>query len=691
MQFKIFFVITFMMAFCAAAQENSDPFLWLEAVDGEKAIAWVKAQNSRTLSILEKEPEFTTLNQEILSILNAKERIPYPTIRGKYLYNFWQDQTHVRGLYRRTTLKDYLKGNPDWEPVLDIDELCKKENENWVFKGAQFLYPDFKRCLVSLSRGGSDAVEIREFDAVNRQFVKDGFYVPSAKNNVSWIDLNTLYIGSDFGEGSMTTSGYPRICKIWRRGTPLSAAETVFAGEPTDMSVRGSVYNTPKRQYHLFGRHISFYRARYFALEKGRQIPLEIPEDAEIATIFKNQLLLLLKSDWNLGSRTLKQGGLYAIDYDKFLGGDRGFTAVLEPDARSSISAVTDSKNYVLVTMLRNVREELHRFKWARGQWQRERIDVPDFGQISVTATEEGSDRLFFTYSSFLNPATLYYSSNAGKSFKPVRSLKAFYDGDNYQTGQYEAVSRDGAKIPYFIVHARDMTANGANPTLLYGYGGFEVSETPYYLDRAGVAWLEKGGVYVLANIRGGGEFGPKWHQAALKENRQRAYDDFIAIAEDLIARKITSPRHLGVMGGSNGGLLVGVMLTQRPDLFNAVVCQVPLLDMFRYNKLLAGASWMAEYGNPDIPGEWAYIQKYSPYQNLRADVKYPTPLFTTTTRDDRVHPGHARKMAAKMESMGHPFFYYENMEGGHGSGCTNAQRAFMNTLEYIYLWKMLR
>lgn len=672
------------------AQETKDPNLWLEEIDGTKALEWVKGQNATTTGILEKYPAFQEINKKNYEIINSKERIAYPDIRGNYIYNFWQDEKNERGVWRRTALNEYLTASPKWEVVLDIDTLSKVENVRWVFHGANFLFPNFDRCIVSLSRGGGDADVKREFDLTTKQFVKDGFSLPEAKGSVSWKDMNTLYVMTNFGEGSMTESGYPRIAKIWKRGTPLSEAKKVFEGETKDVSVYAYTQWTPERNYDFVARGITFYTSHTYAIENGTLTKLDIQDDAQFDGIFKNQMLLRLKTDWNVGGKVYPQGAVISIDYDKFLKGDRKFAVIAKPGPRSSIVSVTNTKNYLLIAQLTNVRSELFRYTLANGTWSVQKVDAPDYGTIGISSTDDLADRYFFTYAGFLSPTSQYYVSPDNKIQK-VRSLPAFFDGSKYEVEQFEAISKDGVKIPYFLVHTKGMAFDGSHPTLLYAYGGFEASMQPSYSGVIGTAWLERGGVYALANLRGGGEFGPQWHLSAIKENRQKVNDDMIAVSEDLIARKVTSSKHLGIQGGSNGGLLVGSVYTQRPELYGAVVCQVPLLDMKRYNKLLAGASWMGEYGNPDIPEEWAYISKYSPYQNVSADKKYPKILLMTSTRDDRVHPGHARKMAALLESMKIPFYYYENTEGGHSAGVTNKQRAYESALVYSYLFTQLK
>ncbi|HPR89483.1 MAG TPA: prolyl oligopeptidase family serine peptidase [bacterium] len=673
------------------SQEDKDPFLWLEEVEGQRALEWVKAKNAATVAELQKVPDYQPLYHRILTVLNSQERLALPSLAGEYVYNFWQDQKNPRGLWRRTLLTDYIHAAPEWETVLDLDALSQEEGEQWAFKGASWLYPGYDLCMVSLSRGGSDAVEYREFDLVKKAFVPGGFFLPKAKGGLAWIDKNTLLVSTDFGPGTTTTSGYPRSTRIWYRGTPLSGARLLYEGSESDMGVWGGVSNTPERQYIIISRSKTFYTFENFILENSRLFKLDIPDDAQFYGFFKNQMLVNLKSDWRTGGTTYKQGALISIDYDQFLMGARHFSVLFEPGERSSLNGVASTRNALLLVKLTNVVDELFRYTFADGQWQGEKIAAPEMGAIGISATDDLSDHYFFTFTNFLEPTSLYYVAAGQIRIEKVKSLPQFFNSKDLLVEQFETPSRDGTKIPYFVVRPKKAKMNGANPALLYGYGGFEISMTPYYSAVTGLSWLEKGGVYVVANIRGGGEFGPQWHQAALKEHRQRAYDDFTAVAEDLIRRKITSPRHLGIEGGSNGGLLVGVAFTQHPELYNAVLCSVPLLDMQRYNKLLAGASWMGEYGNPDLPEEWAYISRYSPYQNLLPGTRYPRVFFTTTTRDDRVHPGHARKMAAKMEAQGHPFFYFENTEGGHGSGVTNEQRAQMLALEQVYLLKMLK
>ena len=672
-----------------AAAQNDDPYLWLEEVDGTKPLAWAEEQNAGTLKVLEAVPEFEPIHERNLEILNSDARIPSVTIHGPYLYNFWQDADHVRGLWRRTSQDEYRKSDPAWETVLDLDILAAAEDENWVWKGASCLPPAARQCMVSLSRGGGDATVKREFDTRARAFIKDGFNLPEAKSRVDWRDANSLWVGTDFGEGSLTTSGYPRSARLWHRGTPLTEAQVIFEGKKEDVSSSAFSIHTPEGRYDLVNRTPAFFRGEHFIRLGERLIKLDLPEDVNLQGFFKGQMLLALRSDWTTGDRTYPQDALLAIDLDRFLRGNRDFQILFEPSEKISLGQVATTRDNLLLTTLDNVRGRLYRLTPADGNWSREDIPLPGLGRVRITASSDDSEIWFYNYTDFLTPSSLFLVAE-GKS-EQVKSMPAFFDSDGMEVVQREATSRDGTKIPYFLITPKGFQANGKNPALLYGYGGFEISMTPRYSAIAGTAWLERGGAYALANIRGGGEFGPRWHQAALRANRHKAFEDFIAVGEDLVATGVTSREHLGIMGGSNGGLLVGASFTQRPDLFKAVVCQVPLLDMRRYNKLLAGASWMAEYGNPDKPEDWAFIKTWSPYQNLQKDAEYPRVFFRTSTRDDRVHPGHARKMVARMLSMDHPVYYYENTEGGHAGAANNNQRGFATALDYAYLWMMLR
>ncbi len=668
-----------------------DPFLWLEDVGGEKALDWVRKHNKRSLAVLENEPQFAQLYAANKKILNADDRIAYVSQMGDYLYNFWRDDEHVRGIFRRTTLESYKTDEPQWEVVLDVDALANEEDENWVYKGMNCRQPAYDRCMVNLSRGGADAAVSREFDLITGQFIKDGFYLPEAKSGISWVDQDQLLVGTDFGTDSVTDSGYPKIIKLWQRNEPLSQAATVFTGNQSDVGIWPITFYDGDNQYLMIRQSESFYSGRQFILNGQFQpIQLNIPEDADVAGLINGNLLINLKSDLDLTDRIYKQGSLVSTPLMALIDGQTDYQVVMAPTNEMAIADVTTSRDYVFVNTLDNVSSVLYQFE-PDNNWSKQVIEMPKLGSVSVSGTSDTNNDVFINYHNYLTPSTLYHYQADKKELSVIKQLPAQFNADSYVVEQHFMTTSDGATVPYFTVHHKDMIYDGKNPTLLYGYGGFEVSMRPRYLSIVATDWLANGGVYVVANIRGGGEYGPDWHQAALKEKRMVAYNDFIGVAEDLISKNITSPEHLGIYGGSNGGLLVGAVTMLRPDLFNAVVSAVPLLDMKRFNKLLAGASWMGEYGNPDIPEQWDYIKTYSPYHNLVSDKKYPEIFFTTSTRDDRVHPGHARKMAALMEAYGHDFYYYENIEGGHGGASNNDQTAYLRALIYSYLLMKLK
>ena len=673
-----------------AQEAGDDPFQWLEEVQGEKALAWVNQQNARSTKLLEARREFKPIFTRTLEILDSRDKIPAPDLLGETVYNFWRDDAHERGIWRRTSLASYRTAAPQWETVLDVDALAKAEGKAWVFHGADCLPPANVRCMVSLSPGGSDAAVRREFDTATKQFVPGGFSLPEAKSNVAWRDEETLWVGTDFGPGSLTASGYPRIVKLWKRGTPLSAARTVFEGRTEDVASGGGTWHLSDGRYDVVTRTPAFYRHESFLYLGDRLVRLDVPEDSRLRGFFRDRLLLSLRTDWTAGERTYRAGSLLAVAVDDLLRGVRRMDVLFEPTERVSLASVDRTRDRVLVQTLDNVRSRITAISLEDGAWKRADVPTPGVGTASFSATSDLSDTFFFTYQDFVTPSSLWLVEGRGESVK-VKSMPAFFDATGMKTEQLEAVSKDGTKIPYFVVTPKGFRADGKAPTLLYGYGGFEASMVPRYSGALGPAWLNRGGVYVVANIRGGGEFGPAWHKASVKELHYRNFEDFAAVAKDLIARKISSPRHLGIMGGSQGGLLVGGTFTLYPELFGAVVAQVPLAAMRRFSHLLAGASWMAEYGDPDKPEEWAYIRTWSPYHLLKADAKYPTPFYWTNTRDDRVHPAHARKMVAKMEAQGHPVHYFENTEGGHGSGAVNKQTARVTALQYAYLWMMLR
>ncbi len=664
------------------SDDTTDPYLWLEDVTGEEQLGWVRARNDRTVEEYTRTESFTDLESRIREILDTDARIPYARRRGEYLYNYWRDAEHVRGLWRRTTMEQYLRDEPEWDVLVDLDAVAEEEGENWVWSGAQVLRPDQTRALISLSRGGADASVIREFDLVERRFVSgpDSFELPEAKTDIGWIDADTVYVGSDFGDGSLTDSGYPRLAKKWRRGTPIEEAETVFEGERTDVAVSAWYDNTPGYERSFVDRAIDFYRAQRFELTAdGELVELDVPDDARVS-VYRDHLLVRTRSEW-LGHPA---GTLLAANYPAFLAGSREVTVLFGPDEHTSLEQYAWTQNHLLVVTLQDVQTRVRVLTPGEDGWSDEELPgVPDATSTSIIDVDPlNSDDFFLNSSGFTIPATLL-SGTVGGPVEAIKQAPSFFDAEGITVEQFFATSDDGTQVPYFVVGRNTETPS---PTLLYGYGGFENSMVPAYSGGVGRAWLEKGYTYVIANIRGGGEYGPTWHTQALKENRHKVFEDFAAVAKDLVARGITTAEQLGTQGGSNGGLLMGVMLTRYPELFGAIVCQVPLLDMKRYHLLLAGASWMAEYGDPDNPAEWEFLSKYSPYQNTDPDADYPPILVTTSTRDDRVHPGHARKMVARLEEQGHEVRYYENIEGGHGGAADNAQAAFKSALTFTFL-----
>jgi len=667
-----------------SGDEAIDPYLWLEDVLGEDALDWVRARNEPTIEEFSGD-EFERMRTQALEVLDTDARIPYVRRRGDYLYNFWRDAANPRGLWQRTTLESYRTDNPDWDVLIDVDELARADDENWVWAGANVIYPEYTRALVSLSRGGSDAAIVREFDMATREFVDDGFALPEAKSGFSWVDPDTLLIGTDFGEGSLTESGYPRIIKRWHRGQPVEDAQTVFEGSAGDVIVATGVDRTPGFERTLLRRALDFFNDQVYELRGDELIRINAPTDAAIS-VHRQWLLIELRTDWITGSASYTAGSLLAADYDEFLAAIAQLRVVFEPDAHTSLLHYAWTRDRLVVVTLSDVASRVEIV--TPGTWQRRPVtDVPANTNTVIVAADDTGDEIFLDSSGFTTPSRLIHGAVDGP-LEQIKSAPAFFDAEGMTVAQHFATSKDGTAIPYFVVRPRD--AAGPGPTLLGGYGGFEVARTPGYDGVLGRLWLARGGTFVLANIRGGGEYGPRWHTQAMRAGRHLVAEDFASVATDLVNRGIADVRQLGAQGGSNGGLLMGVMLTKYPELFGALVCQVPLLDMRRFHLLLAGASWVAEYGDPDNPDDWEFIAEYSPYQNISADVEYPPVLITTSTRDDRVHPGHARKMTAALETAGHRVWYYENIEGGHAGAADNAQTAFKSALSFSFLWRML-
>jgi prolyl oligopeptidase len=677
-----------------AASASADPFLWLEEVEGERALTQVRAWNDRSLKVLQGDPRYAELHGKALEIVNATDRIPMPAFRAESVDNFWQDKTNVRGLWRRTSVDSYRQAAPQWETVLDLDALSKAEGANWVYKGAQCLEPDERLCLVNLSNGGKDAVEVREFDAVTKSFVANGFKLPEGKQSVTWVDADTLLVGRDWGPGTLTESGYAYIIKRLARGAALDKAVEVFRGQPTDVAVSPVVLRDPDGRVRavMLSRSVSFFETEHHLLQGDKTVRLPLPLKSSLQAYVDGQVVFTLEEPWTYGGQRFETGALISFDLDALTKAPARAKATLirQPGARESIEQVTNTRGRLLVAGYENVKGALYGYDFQDGAWRATQYDLPENASIGVVSARESDDAVFVSVTGFLQPTSLFLGDAATGRFERVKQLPPRFDASTMAVQQFEATSKDGTKIPYFVVHPKAMKLDGNNPTLLYAYGGFQVSMTPAYSAMAGKLWVERGGVYVLANIRGGGEFGPAWHQAGLKANRQKVFDDFTAVSQDLVQRKITSPRRLAIQGGSNGGLLMGAAFTQHPELYNGAVIQVPLLDMLRYHTLLAGASWVGEYGDPDIPAEAEFIRAYSPYQRLAAGAKYPEPFIVTSTKDDRVHPGHARKFAARLEQLGVPFLYYENIDGGHAAAANLQETAKRTALEYTYLTRKL-
>lgn len=678
-----------------SAQDASDPYLWLEDVEGKKPLDWVRSQNDRSLKELEGTSAFAALKEDALSILTSDARLPLGRIHNGAVYNFWQDDTHVRGVWRRASTDTYRAGDPKWETLIDFDQLAKDEDRNWIRGATTCLAPEYRHCMVEISDGGKDAGIWREFDTVDKKFVEGGFFIPEAKSNISWFDKDMLIVGTDTGEGSLTDSGYPRTLRAWERGAELVDAPLIFEGEAQDVSISANVERDGDKTHLFIWRAKTFFEYEYTHVEgEGPSKVLPLPLNSNLQGVLNGQAIYFLREDWSYNDETFAQGSVVAYNLDS-----GSAETVFEAGDTQSIEDIEVGKTGLVVQYLDNVVGKAVRLqRKRRGSWSSKQIKLPDNGMVSIVSAGGGTDDAMLSFESMTVPDGLYYVTAKNKVEK-IQETPALYDAENVVVEQRFATSSDGTKVPYFLMAKKDVLKAGDAPTVQYGYGGFLAAQLPqYYSDPGrpqhgalgGKMWVNRGGVLVISNIRGGSEFGPRWHEAALKENRQRSFDDFIAISEHLIETGVTSADKLGAIGRSNGGLLMGAILTQRPDLYAAIDIGVPLFDMKRYNKLLAGASWMGEYGNPDIEDEWAYISLYSPYQLLEADQGYPKVLFYTSTKDDRVHPGHARKAAAKLADLGYDFFYYENIEGGHGGTANQEQLAYRTALEYAYFMHML-
>ncbi|MEO8480505.1 MAG: prolyl oligopeptidase family serine peptidase [Gemmatimonadota bacterium] len=674
--------------------DTSDHFIWLEDVSGDRAMNWVKTENAKTTGVLESDPRFAGFYQSALAMAQSADRIPGVSFIGGKLYNFWQDSSHVRGIWRSTTLESYRKAAPDWNTVLDLDALAEQEGANWVWKGANCNPPAETRCLLHLSDGGEDAVTVREFDLTTQTFVKGGFELPKGKQRVGWMGPDTLLVAREWNPGELTASGYPYIVKRLARGQRLSNAVEIFRGDKRDVSVGAyTLDDAVGNRMSVIVRGVDFFNAETYVIRPHDVARLAIPAKANLATMLDGQVIVQLSESWTTGTTTITSGGLASFSSITAMKSPEALApvAIVEPGPRQSVAGATATRSHLLVGMTDNVRGRIYSFsRVADGSWARTRLPLPDNMTTDLGSADSHSELAFLEVTGFLTPTSTWLADASSGTVSLLKTAPNRFDARGRVVEQFEATSADGTRVPYFVVHSSAMPLDGSTPTILTAYGGFEVSLTPYYDETAGKLWIERGGAYVLANIRGGGEFGPAWHEAGLKTKRQVIYDDFAAVARDLIARKITSPRRLGIEGGSNGGLLMGVEMNQHPELWNAVQIAVPLLDMLRYEQIAAGASWVGEYGSVSIPAERDFLASISPYHNLRPGVKYPTPFIWTTTKDDRVGPQHARKLAAKMAELGMPYLYYEVIEGGHGAGANAIQRAHTTALGYTYFTRQL-
>ena len=674
---------------------SADKYLWLEDQESPRALDWVKAEDARSLKILEADPHYASFYADALKIAVSPDRLPEPEQRGSEIYNFWRDASHVNGIYRKTSLADYLTAKPTWKTVIDYDALGKQDNVKWVSKGLNCLYPGDHLCLVTISAGGEDADTQREFDLKTGQFVAGGFVLDHSKQTVSWLDKDTLIVARDWGAGTMTASGYPFVVKLWKRGTPLDSAKEIFRGKPTDLGAGGyTIHDNKQHSLTLLTRNLTIFENETWVLTPDGPKHLVIPTKANVAGLIDGRVLLSIDEDWRPDGQpqTFKQGSLLDVKLSELLKDPEHLkpSIVFAPTADEFLEGSTTTKSRLLVTTLKHVQGRAYIYTPTMTGWTHKELPVPENVSVGIVSTSDASDNFFLGITSFLTPSSLFLGDASTGTLTLEKTEPARFDASKDVAEQYEATSKDGTHVPYFIVHPKDMKLDGSNATLLNAYGGFQISETPVYSANIGKLWLEHGGVYVLANIRGGGEFGPAWHEAGLKTHRQRIYDDFAAVGQDLIARRVTSPKHLGIMGGSNGGLLMGVEMTQHPDLWNAIVIQVPLLDMLRFEKIDAGASWTGEYGSVSNPAEREFLASISPYNQLKPGVKYPEPFIFTTTKDDRVGPQHARKFAAKMEEFHEPFLYDEIIEGGHAAGANLTEQAHTWALTYTYLTSKL-
>ena len=676
---------------------DEDPYLWLEEVTGNSALDWVAAQNQRTASRLESDDFFKTFRDEATAVLTAEDRLPLGEIKNGYVYNVWRDDQHVRGIWRRSSLETYLQGDPVWEVLIDFDALARDEQENWVFKSVLCLPPSSLRCMVQLSRGGKDASVWREFDVQRKEFVSDGFNIPEAKTNVAWLGPNVLLVATSLDEHGVNESGYARTIVRIERGQDLDESVKVFEGAYSDSWLFPFVEFGKSERHVFIMRAVTAFDFEYYYSSNGlgalEQLP--IPLKADVIGLSGDDIIILLNEDWRFENGE----GYHEGDVIAYRAETGSHELVFSPGKMQSVQKVQATPSSVIVQITDNVKGKAVRARRvSENEWRLSPVELPENGVIEIVSAAKEDGSFLATFESLTHPETLYFVDPQDNTELVLSSAPA-YDASDVVMMQRFATSRDGAKVPYFVAGKRHVLAKGGAPTIQYGYGGFSLPSLPVYYEEdgrlqhgglAGRIWISRGGVLVISNIRGGSEYGPRWHREAMKENRQKAFDDFIAVSEDLLASGVSAPGKLGAIGRSNGGLLMGAVLTQRPDLYSAMDIGVPLFDMKRFNKLLAGAQWMSEFGDPDAPSDWAYISEYSPYHNIRPDMPYPDVFFYTSTLDDRTHPGHARKAAARLLEHGYDVYYYENSEGGHSGAANKEQLAHRIALEFTYFARYL-
>tara|TARA_R100000900_G_scaffold139281_1_gene118824 strand:+ start:853 stop:2973 length:2121 start_codon:yes stop_codon:yes gene_type:complete len=679
-----------------AAQESDaeDPYIWLEEIQGERALAKVDQWNADTEAVLTAQAEYPLAKAWARQILDDTRQIAMPyAIMGDQVTNLWRDSDNPRGLWRTATLESYLAGAPEWRTLIDVDQLGEDEGQSWVWHGANCLAPEYTRCLVSLSPGGTDADVVREFDIATGAFVEGGFTLPEAKSNVAWYDENTLFVGTDEGAGSLTDSGYPRLVKLWQRGTDFAQARLIAEGQQTDISMSGFSVLDGETRWRFVRRGPDFWTGEYsLVAEDGSLIALPLPRDAGFEAVLDGHVIANMNSlQVSSAGWSAPMGALVAWSLaDIAAGRSVAPTVIFRPSETQAVEQVAASENKLWVKVLDDVSGKLIELTPDATGWTERAMDLPANSTIQIAETSGTGDTAFVTVESMLTPPTLYAVPSEGEPVA-IASEPAQFDASKFSVEQKFATSKDGTRVPYYLV--RPAGAEGPLPTLIHAYGGFRAAQTPKYLTAEpyrsgplGLFWVESGNAYVLANIRGGGEYGPRWHEDALREKRQNSFDDFHAVADDLVANRLASPGRIAASGRSNGGVLVGAVANQRPDLYGAIISGSPLIDMKRYNKLLAGASWMAEYGNPDVPADWAFMREWSPYQNMRDTPDVPAAFYYLSTLDDRVHPGHARKAAAKHEAWGQTFYYHEYREGGHSVGSDHEEDAKRAALLLAYL-----